>query len=200
MKKGQAGIVFAAGLQQFLLGAVLGPGRGQNPGVLGGVGVAYHHHQPPPDMAVVPAVLQQVRHHGACPGQVVQGFKQGRHRQVVAATGLFEQQMHCQHIRGLARHGDYIRTQCLGWLTGHHGTGVQHLAHRVGGLPVMRNQRAAAGKLPQQEAAPGVFIPAGVVAQAEPGGQLREYLGVAGTVLAHIVAYQVNTKAAHPAQ
>ena len=64
----------------------------------------------------------------------------------------------------------------------------------------MRNQRAAAGKLPQQEAAPGVFIPAGVVAQAEPGGQLREYLGVAGTVLAHIVAYQVNTKAAHPAQ
>ena len=62
------------------------------------------------------------------------------------------------------------------------------------------HQGPASGELPQQEGAPGSLVPGGVIPQAEIGGEFRQGLGVAGAVLAHIVAQQVHTETAHPAQ
>ena len=108
--------------------------------------------------------------------------------------------MHRQDIRSLPGHRDHVGTEGLGRLAGDHGTGVEHLLYPGRWLPVVRHQRAATGQLPQQEGAAGVLVPGGVVPQAEPGGELRQCLGVPGAVLADIVAHEVHAKTAHPAQ
>ena len=200
MKQGQPDIVGRADVQQGLLGPVLGPGRGQHAGILGRVGVANHYHHVAAQLAAVPIVLQQGIHHLPGPGQVIQGFEQGCHRQVVTAARLLQQQVHGQYVRGLPRHGYHVGPQRLAGLGGDHGAGVQHFAHFAGGLPVRGHQRSASGELPQQEGAPGRLVPGGVIPQAEIGSKFRQRLGVAGAVLAHIVAQQVHAETAHPAQ
>ena len=80
----------AADGHQLLLRAVQRPGRRQDTGILGGIGVAEHHllaHTPGLQLGQVGGVGEEARHDLRCGDEVVQGLEEGHHIQAGARRG-----------------------------------------------------------------------------------------------------------------
>ncbi|VAL65508.1 Uncharacterised protein [Enterobacter kobei] len=200
MEQRQLNTGFLAGFNQCILRLILRPGCRHHARIFGGVGIANHHHLLALNKAAIPVDVQQLGHHVVGVVQVIEGFKQRRHRQGIVDARFFQKQMNGQHVgRGL-RHGDHIGGHRSFRCVHDRFTGVEHLAGFVAWLPVARQQRALGVQFADQECLFVGFGPAFIVADAEIAGQFTQRFGMAGTFLTYVDTHQRHAETFHAAQ
>ncbi len=146
---------FLAGFDQRVLRLILRPAGGHHAGVFRRVGVTDHHHLLALNKAAIPVDAQQLTHDVVSVVEVVEGFKQRRHRHREGDARLFQQQMYSQHVGRRLGHRDYVGGDGALRCFGSDAAGFQHFARFVARLPVARQQRTFGVQLAHQK---GLFI------------------------------------------
>ena len=186
----QVHAALAAGSHHRLLRGVQLPRGGQATAVLGRIRVADHDLLPAADPLAIPGQVEQLPQRGCRAAQVVDGLEQRDDGKRGADPGLLLQELHREHVRRCARHGDDVGAERAGGLPGGHAKRLEHLAHRrvrfeVEGIP---------GRSPlqslQKESLTFGLVPIGVGSEAQPARHRIESLGVARRILAQVETHE----------
>ncbi|MNO81405.1 hypothetical protein D3C76_726450 [compost metagenome] len=200
MEQQQFHLLFAADIHQPLLRPVLRPGRRRGPCVLGRVGITDHHLLRSLQARAIARQQQQLLDHRARVVEVGEGFEQRHHAHRPQHAGLFEQQLHGQHIGSGTGHRDHVGTQRRPWRGGDFPAGREHFGGVGRGLVVGRQQGPTVILFARQEADALFFAPVFIATQAKIIGDFGHRRGMARRVLAHIEAHQEQAERHGPAQ
>ncbi|MNG91906.1 hypothetical protein D3C79_508240 [compost metagenome] len=196
----QLDLMLTADAHQVFLGPVLCPGRRRGPRVLGRVGVADHHFLWPAQARTVAGQAQQALHHRPGVVEVGQRLEQRHYPHRAGQASLFEQQLHGQHIRRGAGHGDDIGAQRGCGRRCDFPAGGEHFGGFRLRFEVRRQQRSAVLQLGLEECDALLFIPVGIAAQAQVVGDLGQRVAMPGGVLAHVQAPEEQAERHRTAQ
>ncbi|MNS42421.1 hypothetical protein D3C72_747990 [compost metagenome] len=196
----QFDLLLAADFHQAFLRAILRPGRCRGASILGRVGITDHHFLRALQPCTVTRQQQQPLHHRPGVVEVSEGFEQRHHAHWPQHARLFEQQLHGEHIRSSAGHGDHVGTERGARCGSDFLAGVEHFGGVSGRFEMRWQQWPTIAQFAGQEADALLFVPIFVATEAEVIGDFSHRRAVARRVLAHIQTHKEQAEGHRPTQ